>query len=65
MIQAPSIFTQPHIEHRGGQRVITSFDRILGIDLAPLGRNGIATAAIVYAGETTPPPELRVVERTI
>jgi hypothetical protein len=52
-IQAPSIFyAGPKVEHRGGQRVITGFERILGIDLAPLGRNGMPSAAIVYAGET-------------
>jgi hypothetical protein len=54
-VTQPSILTRPKLVKRGGQTVVESFDEILSIDLAPLGRAGMESARIEYAGEVRPP----------
>jgi hypothetical protein len=51
-ITAPSVFTRPKLTTHGGTRYVTGFEEILSLDLAPLGRQGMNSAEIVYAGET-------------
>jgi hypothetical protein len=50
-ITAPSWLTRPVLSKRGGQTVVDSFAEIISLDLAPLGREGMPSAAIIYAGE--------------
>jgi hypothetical protein len=54
-ITQPSILTRPKLANRRGGTFVDAFDEIISLDLAPLGRAGMPSATIVYAGEQKGP----------
>jgi hypothetical protein len=49
----------PVVREQGGQSIVDAFEHVLSVDFAPLGRAGMRSASVLYAGETSGTDEMR------